>query len=80
MTEDDKALLALEREWWKIPGSKEQAISERTGLSALGYYQRLNRLVDDPEAMAYDPGLIKRLTRLRERRPMGPPRWGTQAY
>nr|MBA2477365.1 DUF3263 domain-containing protein [Sporichthyaceae bacterium] len=32
------------------------------------YYQVLNALIDRPEALAYDPMLIKRLRRLRATR------------
>jgi Protein of unknown function (DUF3263) len=35
-------------------------------LSPARYYQLLNRLIDRPEALAYDPMLVQRLRRLRE--------------
>lgn len=61
-------ILDFERGWWKEPGSKERAIRERFGLSAARYYQLLNRLIDSPEALRYDPMLVKRLRRLRAAR------------
>ena len=61
-------VLDFERAWWKHPGPKERAVRERFGLSPARYHQLLNRAVDLPEALAYDPMLIRRLRRLREAR------------
>lgn len=66
--ERDEQILALEREWWRYAGAKEQAIRERLDLSATRYYQLLNALIDTPEAMAADPVLVKRLRRQRAQR------------
>ncbi len=63
-----RAILDFEREWWKHPGTKQHAVRERFGLSPARYYQLLNRLMDDDEALAYDPMLVKRLRRLRAAR------------
>ena len=67
---DERALeiLAFERKWWKHAGSKEQAIRDTFGLSATRYYQLLNALLDDPEALKQDPVLVGRLRRLRASR------------
>jgi hypothetical protein len=67
---DDRAkeILAFERKWWKHAGSKEQSIRETFGLSATRYYQLLNGLLDDPEALKHDPVLVGRLRRLRASR------------
>lgn len=67
---DDRArsILDFEREWWKYAGAKEQAIRERFDLSPTRYYQLLNRLMDDDDALAYDPMLVKRLRRMRSAR------------
>ena len=64
----DIAILDFERTWWLEPGPKEQAIRERLVLSPTRYYQLLNELIDRPEADAYDPLVVRRLRRLRERR------------
>lgn len=61
-------ILDFERAWWKHPGPKERAVRERFGLSPARYHQLLNRAVDLPEALAYDPMLVRRLRRLREAR------------
>lgn len=47
---------------------KEIQIRELFDESATLYYQRLNRLIDDPAAEAYAPLLMRRLRRMRERR------------
>lgn len=48
-------LLAFERRWWRTAGAKAEAIRGELGLSETAYYQRLNRLLDDPEAFLADP-------------------------
>jgi uncharacterized protein DUF3263 len=63
-----RALLDFERTWWKLAGPKERTIRDRFGLSAARYYQVLNKLIDLPEALAYDPMLVRRLRRLRTAR------------
>lgn len=64
----DREILVFEQKWWKYAGAKEQAVRELFGMSATRYYQVLNALVDRPEALAYDPMLVKRLRRLRTSR------------
>jgi hypothetical protein len=68
LSERDRQLLAFERLWWKYAGAKEQAIREEFAMSATRYYQVLNALIDRPEALAFDPLLVKRLRRLRSAR------------
>ncbi|HAM25048.1 MAG TPA: DUF3263 domain-containing protein [Actinobacteria bacterium] len=68
LDERDEKILGFERQWWKFSGSKEQAIRELFDMSATRYYQVLNALIDRPEAMAYDPMLVKRLRRMRAER------------
>jgi len=63
-----RAILDFERESWKLPPPKERAIRERFGFSAARYHQLLNRALDTPEALAYDPMLVRRLRRIREAR------------
>ncbi|MEW1822753.1 DUF3263 domain-containing protein [Arthrobacter sp. NPDC080031] len=63
--EREQQMLALERQWWKYAGAKEQAVRELFDLSATHYYQLLNALIDTEEALAHDPMLVKRLRRLR---------------
>lgn len=68
MSERDLAILAFERGRWKNVGAKEQAIKDTFDLSATSYYQLLNTLIDQPEALAAEPMLVKRLRRLREQK------------
>ena len=79
LSDRDMRILAFERSWWRQPGAKEQAISDLLGLSATRYYQLLNELIDRPEALGFDPVLVKRLRRQRSRRNRmraGPPEHG----
>ena len=68
LSEREQQVLAFERQWWKYAGAKEQAIRELFDMSTTRYYQLLNALIDRPEAMAFDPMLVKRLRRLRAAR------------
>ena len=68
LSEREVRILAFERNWWRQPGAKEQAIRDMLGLSATRYYQMLNELIDRPEALAYEPVLVKRLRRQRAKR------------
>ncbi|HWD09377.1 MAG TPA: DUF3263 domain-containing protein [Actinomycetota bacterium] len=63
--EREKQVLEFERFWWKYAGAKERAIRDNLEMSATRYYQLLNAIIDMPEALAYDPILVKRLQRLR---------------
>jgi len=65
LSERDQAILTFERRWWKHAGAKEQAVRETFEVSATRYYQLLNKLLDDPQALAYDAVLVNRLRRLR---------------
>jgi hypothetical protein len=64
----DRDILDFERTWWTQPGSKQRAIRERLGMSGTRYYRRLNDLLDESEALAYDPLTVKRTRRMREQR------------
>ncbi len=48
-----------------FPGSKQQEIRSRLGMSATRYYETLHALIDSPEAMAYDPLVVRRWRRRR---------------
>ena len=67
---DDRVreLLDFEREAWKLRVPKERAIRERFGFSAARYHQLLQRAVDSPQALVYDPMLVRRIRRVREAR------------
>ena len=68
LDERARQILDFEREAWKLSVPKARAIRERFGFSPARYHQLLNRVLDRPEALAYDPMLVRRLRRLREAR------------
>ncbi|WP_032389257.1 DUF3263 domain-containing protein [Rhodococcoides fascians] len=68
MTPQQAEILAFEKRWYTAQGSKEADIAEQFSLSPVRYYQLLNQLLDDPEALATDPVLVKRLRRIRDSR------------
>jgi hypothetical protein len=68
LSERDRQILEFERQWWKYAGAKEQAIRDLFDMSATRYYQIINSLIDNPEALAFDPMLVKRLRRMRAAR------------
>jgi hypothetical protein len=72
LTDHERELLDFEKQWWRRPGAKEQAIRERFDLSPTRYFQLLNALLDRPAALAYDPALVKRLRRVRASRSRRP--------
>ncbi len=68
LSKRDQAILGFERQWWKYSGAKEQAIRELFDMSATRYYQLINSLINTPEALEFDPMLVKRLRRMRSSR------------
>ena len=68
LSERDREILNFERQWWTYAGAKEQAVREKFDMSSTRYYQVLNALIDRPEAIAFDPLLVRRLRRLRAAR------------
>ncbi len=68
LTEREQAILNFERSWWTQDGVKDLMLRERFLCSADDYYNELNRLLDTDEALAYDPLVVRRLQRARERR------------
>ena len=68
LSDRDRAILDFERSWWTEAGPKDTAIRDRFELSGTRYYQLLTDLIDDQDALDYDPLLIRRLRRARDRR------------
>ena len=69
LTDLERQILDFEASgWWRYLDAKESAVFSEFGMSATRYYMVLNSLIDRPEAMAYDPMVVKRLQRLREAR------------
>jgi uncharacterized protein DUF3263 len=63
-----RELLDFERSRPRGGRSKAREIRERWGLTPTRYHQLLVRAVDSPDALAYDPVLVRRLRRLRDAR------------
>ena len=68
LSDRDRSILEFERQWWRYPGAKEDAVRKQFDMSATRYYQVLNALIDRPEAIAYDPMVVGRLRRQRQAR------------
>jgi hypothetical protein len=64
----DRAILDFERFWPHEPGPKDIAIRERLHMSPTRYYELLSALLEDPDALAYDPLTVKRAQRMRHDR------------
>jgi len=64
----DRAILDFERSWRHRPGPKEIAIRENFDISPSRYYELLNALLDDADALEYDPLTVKRVQRVRNQR------------
>jgi hypothetical protein len=68
LTDRDRAILDFERSWWNEAGPRDARITEKFELSATRYYEILHELVDLEEAYEYDPLVVRRLRRQRDRR------------
>ena len=68
MTDLERRILDFEAQWWQYVGNKEHEIVRRFEMSAVRYTQKLNNLLDDPEALAHNPILVNRLRRIRSKR------------
>lgn len=68
LSDRDKALLDFERSWWTFESPKDVLIAERFGSTPDEYGLELEELADRAEALAYDPLVVRRLTRQRDRR------------
>lgn len=68
LTEDEKRILDFAGRRYRYDGSRDAAIRDEFKMSATSFMQQLNRLLERPEALAYAPATVKRLTRLRDKR------------
>jgi len=68
MNDADRLVLDIADRFYLAPGSREQAIRDELGITPVAFFQRLNRLLDDPAAAAEFPELVNRLRRVRARR------------
>lgn len=68
MIDREQAILDFERSWWTRDGLKDAMVRELFQADLASYYQTLNELLDRPDALEYDPLVVRRLRRLRDRR------------
>ena len=68
LSEREQDILSFEREWGRLATPKERAIRDRFGWAVDEYYLALSTLLDNDEALAHDPLLVRRLRRLRATR------------
>jgi len=68
LSDRDRAVLKFEKQSWRFEGAKQEAIREQLDLSPTRYYQLLNGLLDDPEALQAEPVVVRRLRRQRQSR------------
>jgi hypothetical protein len=68
LTDTDRALLDFAGKTYKYEGKKWSDVSEQFGMNLTRYYQRLNHLIDHPEAEAYAPQTVNRYRRMRQER------------
>ena len=64
----DQQILDFESRAPKAIALKEKAIRAELDISPVRYHQRLNVILELPEALAYNPVLVKRLLRKRGQR------------
>ncbi|HJM28654.1 MAG: DUF3263 domain-containing protein [Acidimicrobiales bacterium] len=68
LSERQIAIIGFERTAWQSELSKKDAIRQLFAISPSRYYQIRDDLIDSPEAMEYDPMVIRRLQKQRKSR------------
>ncbi len=70
LSEREIAMLDFERGGWLEEGGEPKHVALRRCLdvSATTFRAGLDRLIDSPDALAYDPLLVRRLRRARDER------------
>lgn len=66
--DQDRSILEFERLRFLSVGSKHAEIHDRFAMTPVRYYIRLNWILNQPEAPAYDAVLVRHLTDLRDKR------------
>lgn len=67
MTDDDRTLLDFAARTYRDRGAHADAVRTELGMTTTRYFQRLGRLLDDPDALAYATVVINRLRRITAR-------------
>lgn len=63
-----RRVLDFEGRWASHGGAKARAIRAEFGWSTTRYYQVLDGMLEEPDAVRHDPMLVRRLQRIREAR------------
>ena len=67
LSDSDKAILAHARTMSSHPGHRMNSIRETFDMSETSYFQKLNRIIDHPDALAHDAQTVRRFQRIREK-------------
>ena len=76
LTDRQHAILTFERQWWKHLDARTATVRHLFDCSPVQYRRELDEILDLPEALAYDPLLVKRLRRQRATRAAAATRTG----
>lgn len=68
MTDTDRELLSLAGAFYRDESARLADARHRFGMNATQFWQRVNTLLQDPEALAADPLTVNRLRRIRATR------------
>ena len=68
LSERDKAIICFESSWFTLDEPRHAAIRARFACSVEEYNLEVNRVIDHPSALGFDPLTVRRLRRHRERR------------
>lgn len=61
---EEKALLDFAARHYRFAGAREEAIRTELGMSSTTFWRKVNDLLDDPAALAYDPVTVNRYRRI----------------
>ncbi|HEY7626909.1 MAG TPA: DUF3263 domain-containing protein [Ilumatobacteraceae bacterium] len=68
LNEREMAIISFESSWFTLAEPRHVVIRARFACSVEEYNLELNRVIDHPAAMGFDPLTVRRLRRHRERR------------
>lgn len=66
LSDREIAILEFERRWWLDTSARNEHIRGEFGVDPVRYFQQLNRLIERPEALDFDPVLVRMLLRRRD--------------
>lgn len=66
LSTSDKAILDFAKQTKHGDPSREEAIIKTFGFGPTTFFQKLNRVIDDPNALTHDAQTVRRYQRIRE--------------